>query len=215
MELKLRILEGRHAGQEMKIVKNKFLVGRAEDCHLRPNSEKISRYNSCIMLENGRVTIRDMGSKNGTLVNGERIEEETELKAGDVIEFGPLKFEVRPSTDIKRVKKPVVKSVKEAVARTAQNANDSGTQIDAEQDIASWLTEGDEVSEDDTLDLKAIGAQTDTEAPVDDVIDDLPANRLPDRSKGPGKLPDRPKYDKNQSTNNAAAEALRKMQGGK
>lgn len=215
MELKLRILEGRHAGQEMRVVKNKFLVGRAEDCHLRPNSEKISRYHSCITMENGRVTICDMGSKNGTLVNGVRIEDERELKAGDVIEFGPLKFEVRPSTDIKRQKKPVVKSVKEAVARTAQAAHDSSTELNGEADIASWLSDGDEVSEDDTLDLKAIAAETETDAPVDDVIADLPGAQVPDRSKGPGKLPQRPKYDKNQSTDNAAADALRRMAGGK
>ena len=36
MDLKLRVLEGKNAGQEIAVPSKKFLVGRAEDCHLRP-----------------------------------------------------------------------------------------------------------------------------------------------------------------------------------
>jgi len=94
MELRLKILSGNHAGKEMRVAKEKFLVGRSAECHLRPNSEKISRHHCVLLLAEGRVTIRDLGSRNGTLVNGEKIIGEVELAKGDLLEIGPLQFEV-------------------------------------------------------------------------------------------------------------------------
>lgn len=95
MELRLKILAGSHAGHEMKIAKDRFLIGRSAECHLRPNSEKVSRHHCVFLLADGRVTIRDLGSRNGTLVNGEKIIGEVELTKGDRLEIGPLQFEVR------------------------------------------------------------------------------------------------------------------------
>jgi len=43
MDLKLKVLEGKNAGQEVPVTGKKFFIGRAEDCHLRPGSDLISR----------------------------------------------------------------------------------------------------------------------------------------------------------------------------
>ncbi len=221
MELKLKILEGRHAGQEMRIGKDKFLVGRSEECNLRPNSEKISRHHCVIMLAEGIATIRDLGSKNGTLVNGEKIVGEVELKGGDVLEIGPLKFEVRPTVDIKREKKPVVKSVKEAVARTAAAEN-------PDMDISDWLMDGQpKKSEDETMDFSKTDIKPKSAAsapakpapepdpePVQETPTDSPSKSGTDQHNRPAaKMPPGAAKQATSGANsmNAAADALKKL----
>lgn len=149
MELKLKILEGssRHIGQELKIAIPKFLIGRADDCHLRPNSDKISRHHCAIILDSGSATLRDMGSKNGTLVNDQRVIGERVLKTGDILIVGPLTLEVRLTADVKGAKKPKVRSVAEAAARTAETNS-----FDGEDSVADWLNvdDKDAQSADDT-----------------------------------------------------------------
>ncbi len=84
--------------------------------------------------------IRDLGSRNGTLLNGERISGERELRTGDKVKVGPLEFEVHLSTTIGGKKKPKVHNVKEAAARTVEAAKPR----DHEPDISDWLAEEDD-----------------------------------------------------------------------
>ena len=86
-------------------------------------------------MAKGGSTIRDLGSRNGTLVNGQKITGEHELRTGDKIKIGPLEFEVQLSTSVSGKKKPKVHSVQEAAARTAEAARPR----DAEPDISDWL----------------------------------------------------------------------------
>jgi len=120
MDVKLNVLEGKNAGQKVPVPGPKFLVGRAEDCHLRPASSEISRHHAVILVEDGYVAVRDFASKNGTFVNGERAHGERELKNGDRLRFGPLEFEVELAVEVGGKKKPKVQSVEEAALRTAQ-----------------------------------------------------------------------------------------------
>ena len=122
MDMKLKVLEGKHAGQQIAVKHKKFLVGRAEDCHLRPGSELISRHHCAIMVEDGYIGVRDFGSKNGTFVNDERVLGERELKSGDRLTIGNLRFEVHVAHNIGAPKQPPVADVKQAVERTASNA---------------------------------------------------------------------------------------------
>jgi len=96
-----------------------------------------------ISVAEGRATIRDLGSRNGTIVNDQKIAGEQELRTGDKIKVGPLEFEVHLSTSIGGKKKPKVTSVREAAARTVEAAKPR----DNEADIGNWLdeeeTEGD------------------------------------------------------------------------
>ena len=81
MELKFKVLVGNNVGQEVKIAGPKFFIGRAEDCHLRPRSDLISRHHCVLIVEEKLVAVRDFGSKNGTYVNAERVASERELRA--------------------------------------------------------------------------------------------------------------------------------------
>jgi pSer/pThr/pTyr-binding forkhead associated (FHA) protein len=54
----------------------------------------ISRRHCEVNMDQGVLTVRDLGSRNGTFVNGERTDE-TILDPGDEIQIGPLKFIVQ------------------------------------------------------------------------------------------------------------------------
>ena len=135
MELKLKVLDGKHAGQEVPVPGNKFFIGRAEDCQLRPGSDLISRHHCVLLVDEGYVGVRDLGSKNGTYVNAELIVGEQQLLAGDRLKVGPLEFEITISTGVGGKKRPAVTGgVKEAAARATEATTTVG-----DVDVSQWL----------------------------------------------------------------------------
>ncbi|MGO8751138.1 MAG: FHA domain-containing protein [Thermoguttaceae bacterium] len=99
MEVKLIVASGNIQGQEVQVTGPRFFIGRAEDCHLRPRSDLISRHHCAILVDEDFVAVRDFGSKNGTYVNNQRVTGETELKAGDRLRVGAIDFEVLISAE--------------------------------------------------------------------------------------------------------------------
>ncbi|MDR1923153.1 MAG: FHA domain-containing protein [Planctomycetaceae bacterium] len=147
MDIQLVVAGGSKAGQVIPISGAKFIIGRADDCNLKPRSELISRYHCAIVSEDGYAAVRDLGSKNGVFINGTRVSTEQELKHGDKLSVGPLEFFVHLSVDVKGQKKPKVESVSDAVTRTVeiQSAN---TEQGGESDIADWLSSASDVDAD-------------------------------------------------------------------
>ncbi len=137
MEVKLVVVHGKHAGQEIPIQGPKFFIGRAEDCNLRPHSDLVSRHHCVIMVEEGFVAVRDFNSKNGTFVNGEKLAGEAEIKSGDHLKVGQIEFEVQIAPTLAGKKAPKVKSVQEAAARTVQSARPGSDKGDL--DLGEWF----------------------------------------------------------------------------
>jgi pSer/pThr/pTyr-binding forkhead associated (FHA) protein len=52
----------------------------------------VSKRHCQLNCDQGALKIRDLGSRNGTYLNGERINGEAEIKAGDRVKIGPLTF---------------------------------------------------------------------------------------------------------------------------
>ncbi|MBN1590359.1 MAG: FHA domain-containing protein [Pirellulales bacterium] len=80
---------------------SKFSIGRSPDCDLRAKSSRISRHHCVILVEKQRVIVRDLGSRNGTFVNGEKIEKEHSLNHGDQLSVGRFELEVQITDDAK------------------------------------------------------------------------------------------------------------------
>ncbi|MDO5581711.1 MAG: FHA domain-containing protein [Planctomycetia bacterium] len=129
MKVQLKVISGSKSGQLITINLPQFLVGRAEDCHLKPRSELISRYHCAILSEDGYVAIRDLGSKNGVFHNGHRVSLEEELKNGDRLLIGPLEFEVVLSVPMKGELKPRIGSIQDVVTRVVEQNNQTNTAV--------------------------------------------------------------------------------------
>lgn len=79
--------------QRVPIERESTIVGRSDDCHIRVRSAGMSRKHCEITVEDGSVTVRDLGSSNGTFVNQEKVES-VPVSGGDLISFGGLVFVV-------------------------------------------------------------------------------------------------------------------------
>jgi len=69
-------------------------VGRGADAGLRLAAAGVSRQHAELVSENGRVTVADLGSRNGTRVNGKPVTEPMPLSVGDTLEFAGCLFRV-------------------------------------------------------------------------------------------------------------------------
>jgi pSer/pThr/pTyr-binding forkhead associated (FHA) protein len=83
-------------------------VGRDHGCAVRVNSATLSRRHARIVVTNGEAAVEDLGSKNGTRVNGQRVRQPVALKEGDRIQFGSVTMTYRtldtlPSTITRRM----------------------------------------------------------------------------------------------------------------
>jgi predicted component of type VI protein secretion system len=81
-------------GEEIKerwiLAKPATAIGRWEDNDIMVDDRWVSRYHAQIHHEGDRYIIKDLGSKNGTFVNGQRIAEPQVLVDGDQIQVTPL-----------------------------------------------------------------------------------------------------------------------------
>lgn len=70
-------------------------LGRLPECDVKLNSNMVSRRHAELAIDGSTISIRDLGSGNGTFVNGNRLGEDAAvLKAGDRIKLGPILIRV-------------------------------------------------------------------------------------------------------------------------
>jgi len=223
MDVILKVLDGAKVGAKVAVKKDRFLIGRSSKCHLCAGSTAVSRKHCAISRDGTKVSIKDLGSRNGTLVNDEKIAGEFELSSGDEITVGPLRFLLTITPGINNEKRPQVKSVADAVERTVESGD-----LDIEDDdISRWLidepkqpsqatTETQTLSMDETNAIHAkLAAEEDpsersnilTSEPVsaDEEISDSKAKS----KKEPGKLPPVATGPSTKDSRDAAAAALR------
>ena len=63
-------------------VEHAVVVGRHPDCDTQLNSHRVSRWHCILSRDGGEVVVRDLGSRNGTWINGQRVES-GRLRPGD------------------------------------------------------------------------------------------------------------------------------------
>lgn len=93
---------------EWHLAEGSNLVGRDRDCAVRIDSVTLSRRHATIVVTREKTTVEDLGSKNGTRVNGQRVEHVIALEDGDQVQFGSVTTTYRildtlPSTVTRRL----------------------------------------------------------------------------------------------------------------
>lgn len=116
----LKVIGGKQDGKLIPLTTKKFLIGREQDCHLRPNSDSVSRHHCVITLDDFVAQVRDLGSSNGTFLNGVRVLGVQVANSGDRLKIGTLEFEV-------------VCNAKTPVAANSAEPKSSGTQFSLDE----------------------------------------------------------------------------------
>jgi predicted component of type VI protein secretion system len=116
----LIVQTGKHKGKKIVLPDKQVIIGREETSFIRMTSTEVSRQHCSLTPTDKGLLVRDLGSQNGTLVNSVKIEAESLMQPGDLIQIGPIVFEL-------------------AGARPARGTG--------EDDIFGWLSEGDTATE--------------------------------------------------------------------
>lgn len=115
----LVVESGKHKGKKITLPEQEAVIGRDEGCFIRMASGEVSRRHCALVPTDRGVLVRDLDSQNGTLVNDARIEGDTLLQPGDLLQIGPIQFRLSG----------------------ARPAKEPGTMSDDE--IAGWLSDAD------------------------------------------------------------------------
>jgi len=198
MDVSLVMFKSDGTRREFPLSKDTVIVGRKNDCDLRIPLTSVSRKHCEIKVAGEDVTLRDLGSSNGTYHNSIRVQEAA-LAAGDEVVIGPVVFTVvvdgEPS-DIKPVR-TIVGGAEEAppgsgVAEALDEMDlDMPTDIEPEQatptvdldDPIAALAAIDDETEGDDADAEGDDGLDD---PLDSDSDDDPAAALASLGDGEG-----------------------------
>ena len=94
MNYSLQVLKGRSAVNTLKLIDGVNSIGRHDDCLIRIRSSQVSRRHCEVLTEGDTLVVRDLGSSNGTFVNGKRVLGKQALNPGDVITIGGVTLRV-------------------------------------------------------------------------------------------------------------------------
>ena len=83
----LRVLDGADRGRLFEELSTPVTIGREEGNSLQLNDERVSRFHVKIQEDQDKIVVTDLGSTNGTKINGEDIQLRI-LRYGDVISLG-------------------------------------------------------------------------------------------------------------------------------
>ncbi len=89
-------------GKTVALAEGAHIIGREPTASLWIDSALISRQHARIVVRDGYVAIEDLGSRNGTFVNGERLVAPVALKDGDEVRLGSVPVSIRISSGTTR-----------------------------------------------------------------------------------------------------------------
>jgi uncharacterized RDD family membrane protein YckC len=76
---------------------DKVVIGRSRSCDVRLREDTVSRLHAAFVWREAQLVLEDLGSSNGTFLNGARVLAPQEVAAGDVVRFGALRGNVERS----------------------------------------------------------------------------------------------------------------------
>jgi pSer/pThr/pTyr-binding forkhead associated (FHA) protein len=170
-----------------------MIVGRRKGCGLRIPSAAVSREHCRLQFSEGILTVEDLGSINGTLLNGAPVAERQTVRPGDRLQVGPVTFVAEYEMDAATLSRlarresrrasppPPVEFLNEesSLPELEEVSNDSLPMIDPDDDAALPLLEEEpllelELANDAPMELPGAEAQLrDFLAQLDEPEDDI------------------------------------------
>jgi serine phosphatase RsbU (regulator of sigma subunit) len=117
----LVIVRGPQTGRKFPLTNDRIVLGRQTDSAVCLESQAVSRHHAQVLRIGADYFVEDLGSSNGTYVNGKRISGRVPLIAGDQFELGPYTLALRPAEAPPASDSELI--VREQVSATATNTN--------------------------------------------------------------------------------------------
>jgi len=92
----------RYLAHDLELAPGEFVVGRSTDCQLSLDDPLVSRRHAVLRIRRDGVTVQDLGSRNGVLVNGVKIDGERELTVGDKVSIGSQEMVLQSADEPQR-----------------------------------------------------------------------------------------------------------------
>ena len=130
------------------------VIGRRHDCDLYIPLMSVSRRHCQINRSDGKLIIRDLGSKAGTILNGKKIEQETPLSPGDRVTIGPVTFVLQINGKPEKIQLPAKSASKPTKQQQPQKqfTDHKSTEILDDSDQLNDINAPDDDIEFDDLD---------------------------------------------------------------
>ncbi len=136
MPYQLVVIKGRSNTQTLRVnPEGVTTVGRQDGCQIRISSSQVSRKHCELFEKKGLLLVKDLGSSNGTLVNGKKINGQQVLEPGNMLTVGAITFRIE-RTDVPGAAAPAPeRKPSDTAVADAIGADASGGEDDLEIDF--------------------------------------------------------------------------------
>jgi len=95
-------------GRVLPLTEGRMLIGRAADCDVRLEAGRVSRHHAALRVAGDQVWVQDLGSRNGTFLNGKPLKTEVEWLKGDRLDVADIPFMLVESETLHQAAVPPV-----------------------------------------------------------------------------------------------------------
>ena len=147
MDINLVLFKKDGSQKSFALPSNITVIGRRHDCDLCIPLMDVSKRHCQLDRNNETLEVRDIGSRNGTYLNGQQVNGETPVKAGDYLQVGPLVFQFQIDGEPEKATPPLddqPKAASEEALLTAADDEDDFLDLDMD-DSGAFLDELEEL----------------------------------------------------------------------
>lgn len=181
MSFRLRYLQ-----HNLELTPGEFLIGRSAECQLSLDDPLVSRKHAVLAVTDDGVTVRDLGSRNGVLVNGRRIDGAAAVSDGDRITIGSQEMTLVRRSDVeddeanvrRRFATQTLTSMAAAGASSNPAAREVSKRVDAFRLLASLADKALALGKAEEAERIVVSLMMDVLAAVERSASDVPTETI-------------------------------------
>jgi pSer/pThr/pTyr-binding forkhead associated (FHA) protein len=165
MRITLRVKKGSKKAHDLNLKSGAAIIGRMRGCDVRIPPALVSREHCELRIKGESVLVEDLGSANGTIVNGKTIKKRMELEDGDLLQVGPIVFEVCFQSDANEHHPAPEEPEEIEVAEVDETDETDEHEAQADQGTSEATEEWDAVEIDESTDVHEAAPPEEEESP--------------------------------------------------